>query len=490
MSRVTSLFYASRRMGLAALLTLGGCATFSPDGGMSAVSEAARADLGKDVVKVSDDTMAAGADARVQQLLKKPLNANSAVQLALLSNKGLQAAYNALGISEAQFVQASLPPNPVFSVFRLGGGMELEIERRIVADLLALMTLPARRDIAETKFRTAQLRAIAATLKLAADTRRQYVRAVAANQQVGYLVEAKGSADTAAELAKRLGETGAMNKLDQSREYAFYAELSAQLAKARLQQRLEKERLTRLMGLWGQEVNYALPSSLPALPKAVKASPRIEAQALERRVDLKLARGDLDLLAKQLGLTKATRFVNALALAGISNFDRRKTASVDPATGVVDYSKEKTSRRGLELDFEVPIYDFGEARSREAEETYMQAVNRLAEKAIAIRSEAREAYLAYRGSYDIARNYQGQVLPLRQVIQDESLLHYNGMLIDVFQLIQDGRARILSNVAAIDARRDFWIADADLKAALIGGGMDAGGSADAMAAPAPVSGND
>jgi outer membrane protein TolC len=468
------------------IVALGGCATFTPDGGMSTVAEAARADLGKDVIKVSDDTAATDAEARTRQLLKKPLSGDGAVQVALLSNKGLQAAYNDLGISEAQFVQASLPPNPGFTAYRLGGDFELEIERRIVADLLALATLPTRKEIAETKFQAAQLHAVAATLKLAAATRRQYIRAVAANQQVGYLASAKASAETTSDLAKRLGESGAMNKLDQGREYAFYAELSAQLAKARLQQKLEKERLTRLMGLWGQDVDYVLPAALPALPKALKSPPRIEAEAIERRVDLKIARNDLDALAKQLGLTKGTRFINVLALQGISNFDRLKTASVDPTTGTIDYSKEKISRRGLELDLEVPIYDFGEARTREAQETYMQAVNRLAEKAIGIRSEAREAYLAYRGAYDIARQYQSQVVPLRQAIQDESLLHYNGMLIDVFQLVQDARARILSNGAAIDAKRDFWIADTDLKAALIGGGM-AGGDTGAPSAGATAS---
>ena len=44
------------------------------------------------------------------------------------------------------------------------------------------------------------------------------------------------------------------------------------------------------------------------------------------------------------------------------------------------------------------------------------------------------------------------------------------MLVDVTRLIVDARARILSNIDAINARRDFWIAATDLKAALVGGG--------------------
>jgi outer membrane protein TolC len=140
---------------------------------------------------------------------------------------------------------------------------------------------------------------------------------------------------------------------------------------------------------------------------------------------------------------------------------------------------ERESRRlkTLELEIEIPIYDFGQSRVVAAEQTYMQAANKLAEKAVNIRSEAREAYTAYRGNYDIARLYQSQVLPLRKIIQDEALLQYSGMLIDVTQLLVDARGRVLSNSAAINARRDFWIANTDLRHAIIGGGVGGGGGA-------------
>jgi outer membrane protein TolC len=131
-------------------------------------------------------------------------------------------------------------------------------------------------------------------------------------------------------------------------------------------------------------------------------------------------------------------------------------------------------RRGLEVEFTIPIFDFGAVGVRNAQETYMAAANRLAERAVNVRSEAREAYARYRGHYDLARHYQSRVLPLQKRIQDEALLQYSGMLVDVSQLILDARARILSNVDAINARRDFWIAATDLKAALVGGGS--GGS--------------
>jgi len=62
------------------------------------------------------------------------------------------------------------------------------------------------------------------------------------------------------------------------------------------------------------------------------------------------------------------------------------------------------------------------------------------------------------------------------------LLQYNGMLIDVTQLIADARGRMMSQVAAVNAKRDFFIADVDFKHALIGGGVS-GAAASAGAAP-------
>ncbi len=459
---------------------LGGC-QFSSDGGVSTARSLATAELGKDVVKIATEADADSASFRVRALLKKPLSADAAVQIALLNNRGLQASFNELGIAEARMVADSLPPNPKFGLSRLGGDLDLEIERQVALNILAILTLPARAEVAADRFRGAQLKAAESVFKLAADTRRQYYRAVAANQQVGYLSQARETAEATSELVKRLGESGALNKLEQAREHALYVEIGAQLAKARLQQKLERERLVRQMGLWGADIAFKLPSSLPALPARLASAKDLEGQALRKRVDLQIARGDLDLTAKELGLTNVTRFVNDIDLVGTSNFERSKPS--DPAG-----EKSIVNRAGLGLEFEIPLYDFGQTKVVRAEETYLQAANRLAEKAITVRSEVREAYAGYRGNHDLARYFQTQVLPLRKIIQDESLLQYSGMLIDVTTLIVDARARILSNAQAIEARRDFWIADVDFKHAVIGGGLGGGGGGGTAVAQAEAGG--
>lgn len=471
--------------GIATTILLGGCISFSPDAGLAPAKSVAYTELGKDVVKISSEADAVGIQQRVEDLLRRPLTPDSAVQIALLKNRGLQAAFNDLGVSEADYVQTSLPPNPTVSLSRLGGSLELEVERQILIGLFELATLPARTAIAEQRFRAAQFRTAEAVLRLAAETRREYYRAIAANQQVTFMQQALGTAETASELAKQLGESGALNKLEQAREHAFYQELGAQLARARIEQKVARERLTRQLGLWGRDIDFRLPSSLPPVPARIASAQDIERRALERRVDLQALRHDLNATAGQLGLTNATRLVSDIELAGTSNYERLKSFTPGEDGGI-EVERETLKRRGFEVEFTIPIFDFGAVGVRNAQETYMAAANRLAERAVNVRSEAREAYLRYRGNYDLARHYQGRVLPLQKRIQDEATLQYSGMLVDVSQLIIDARTRILSNVDAINARRDFWIAATDLKAALVGGGAGTGaaGGGETVAAAA------
>lgn len=446
-----------RALAIASALLLSACKTFSPDGGMSAVASVAGGGLDKSVVRINSAEDASLAQSEVARLLHGPLSADAAVQVALLNNAGLQAAYNRLGVAEAVMVQMSRPPLPSFSYDWVKTSIELDIERQIVASLLALATWPARSKLAGVRFEQAELIAAEETLRLAVETRRAYIGAVAARQILTALVTAKDSAEASAELADKLLQTGAVNKLDHARRQVFATEMAAQVTAARQQAAAAQERLTRLMGLWGTDLAGLLPNTLPKLPRKSRSLAAVEQEAMDRRVDLAVARLEVEALARSFGLTRKTRLINVFDAAGISKTQK-------------DKGEPKADGGGFNIAFEVPLYDFGRARVREAEQRYLEAVNALAEKAVNARSEARQAFGAYKATYTVAAQYEGEVLPLRETISAETELQFNAMQVDAFALLEAARAKAQAKVASIEAKRNFWLASTDLSAAVLGGG--------------------
>src|SRR5262245_16071464 len=199
-------------LAIASALLLSACKSLSPDGGMTTVAAVAGDGLNKNIVKISSTEEAALARNEVSQLLRAPISADAAVQIALLNNAGLQAAHNGLGLGEAIAVQASRPPLPRFSYDWVKTSIELDIERQIVASILSLATWPSRSKLAGVRFEQAQFKAAEETLRLAAETRRAYIRAVAARQILAALNAAKTSAASAADLSQSPTPKGAVNK--------------------------------------------------------------------------------------------------------------------------------------------------------------------------------------------------------------------------------------------------------------------------------------
>jgi outer membrane protein TolC len=445
-----------------------------PTAGFTTVTARAESVTGKKTVWVQSSEEARGVSERVKGLVqKKTIGPDVAVQVALLNNKGLQAAYAEIGLSAADVWQESMLVNPTISVGMIGVDPVRTIEGAVISNILALATRQRRVAVSDARFRQAQLRAAEETLRLAADTRRAWINAVSAWESVSYLNQAQAAADAASELAQKLGETGAFTKTGQAREHVFYAEIVGQAAEARLAARTAKEELTRLMGLWGPDVDYSVPNALPGLPKGAKAKRAIEVEALRNRVDLEIAKLELEALAKSYGLTEATRYVTDLEL--LSGVEVEREESEEGGT-------ETSTSPILELEFVIPIFDTGKARMRKAELAYMQAANRMAEKAVNVRSEARSAYDSYRSTYDIARHYRNSVVPLRTKIEAESVLTYNGMITNTFELLADTRAKISAIMLSLNAKRNFWLADVNLGTAVHGGGGSSPPGGDAPAA--------
>lgn len=253
---------------------------------------------------------------------------------------------------------------------------------------------------------------------LSAQVRKAWARAVAAAQVARLLASAKESAEAGGELARRMARAGNWSKLQQAREQLLLADAAAQLARAQQAAFSEREKLIVAMGLWGAQTGFTLPDRLPDFPAQPQELPDVESRVLQQRLDLQLASAQ--------------------------------------------WARSRAARREPGAD---ALWDA------------MRDAARVRELAVKARSEAREAYNAYRSSYDLARHYQAEVLPLYQFVNDETLLRYNGMLASVFELLAEARAQAQAAGSAVEAQRDFWLADADLQTVLAGAPLDASSSA-------------
>ncbi len=437
-----------------ALLALAGCASLSPDGNSSEVQQ-----LTAGKTAGASVTWGANADelrSVVAELLQAPLGAQAAVRLALLNNPALQGSLATLGISDAQRVQAGRAPNPHIALGRFTEGDKLEIERVLRFDVLGLLSLPWKARWQGQQHELALLQAAQEVIRLAADTRKAWINAVAAQQSVQYLSDVRDAAQAGAELARRMAGVGNWSRLQQAREQVFLADATVQLARARQAAFSEREKLTRLMGLWGTQTQFTLEPRLPDLPAQASEMQDVEAQALRERLDVRSAVAESGYVAESLGFVKATGYLNGLTLGYTRN------TTFDNAAGTQD------SKRGWEVELPLPLFDWGGARNARAQGVYLQSAARVRDVAVRARSEAREAWHGYRTAYDLARHYRDEVVPLRKFISDEVLLRYNGMQISVWELLGDMRQQVMSVNNALDAQRDFWLAEADLQTTLTG----------------------
>lgn len=445
----------SKRLALLGLATLvlTGCATFSKDGGLNSVQQVTKDRINKDIVWVHNDQEQIAVTQRVDELLKNLLTADNAVQVALLNNKKLQATFYELGISEASLVQASQLPNPTFSMLEASHHGDFKIEQSLTFNIFSLVTAPLAKEIEQHRFEQTKKQVTLEVLSLASETRKAYFNAIAAEQTATYMEQVRLAAEASSDLAQKMVKAGNFSSSDQARQLVFHAEAAAQQARAKQSAVSAREQLIRLLGVNSDQTAFKLPDHLPDIPATPSAEPDIEAVAMQQRLDLQAIKQDVDALAKNLGLTKTTRFINVLDFG---------------PTRVLEGRRSDPYKNGFNISFELPIFDFGTAKVAKAEAIYMQAVNQAAEAATNARSEVRESYFNYRTSYDLAKSYRDDIVPLRKRISDDNLLRYNGMLVSVFELLTDAQSQILSINGYIQALRDFWVAQTNLDMALIG----------------------
>ena len=451
----------------AAIVVLAGCASVNIDDTLAETNNANSTFTGGKLELSRTDAQRQARSKLSGELLAKPLGMDDAVQLALTNSPAVQTLLAQSWADMAQASQNGRIANPLFTFERITFGSELEIGRLLSFGLLDLLTLPRRMGIAQGQVAQARVQLSSSVIDQVTQVRQAWVRAVAAQQLLQYANQVNASAQASAELARRMQQVGNFSKLQRARQQAFYADSVAQLASSQHAATAAREELTRLLGLTDEQAGQLkLLERLPDLPKEARQSASVSATATEQRLDVQLARMQLDAAGKSQGLNLITSLVDV-------ELGIRRDTVFDNAEGT------STPRKGYELGIRLPIFDWGSAKRDAMNAQSLAAANRYEGTVRGASSQLRESYSAYRTAYDVAKHYRDEIVPLRKAMADENTLLYNGMFISVFELLADMRDQVSSVTAAINAGQQFWLADAALAASMTGKPISS-----AMSAPA------
>lgn len=403
----------------------------------------------------------------IEPLLQTNLTAQTAVTIALLNNRSLQAEFGEIGISQAELAQATRLKNiELFGSWRFPGQPPslLDAEYSAAGDLLDLLTLPARKKIAARNLEETKLRVANRVLELAGETQVAFYT-LQANEEIAARLEVIAAVNAAAaELAQRQFDAGNINELELQNQQASAAQAQLDGMQAQAQARAGRERLNRLLGLAGEPTKWQVAGELSGVREIELPLENLEALAVKQRLDLAVARSQAEAIAAALRLKKTTRFFPAVRVG-------------------VDTERSPDGQRvtGPTLGLELPLFDQGQPAVARLVAQQQQAQNNYAALENNVRSEVRQAGDTLLATRAVAEHYAKTLLPQRQKILRETLRHYNAMQKSSYELLAAKEREQIAERGYVEALRDYWIARTELEHAV-------GGRLSGETSPLPVGG--
>ncbi|MEO7412713.1 MAG: TolC family protein, partial [Opitutaceae bacterium] len=247
-------------------------------------------------------------------------------------------------------------------------------------------------------------------------------------------------------------DAGNINRLELATVQVSAQEAKLEMSRTEAQAGIDREKLNRLLGLSGSQTNWTLAAELPELPEHEMDFSQLEEAALDQRLDLAAAKAQVALAERALALKRNTRFLPASVRVGAET-ERE-----------VDGSRVT----GPTLELGLPIFDQGQAELARLSAEHRRAVANYEGLANEVRSEVRELRDTLRAAHAASEFYNSTLLPQRRLLLQETLLHYNAMQKSNYELLAAKERLLVVEREAIEARRDYWIARAQLERAFGG----------------------
>jgi outer membrane protein TolC len=414
----------------------------------------------------SADALSIPADiaAQQQRLLATELSLAHALELGFLRNSQLQQAYWQLVQADAKQVQQSQLPWPSFRWHRLKEETGYSTELGLSSSILRLLSLPLQRELAQQDYSIAQLELAQHVSRYVQQVQLAWYDAVAAQQQLDHSEQLYRAMQASATIAKRMREIGNASQLEWLAHQTELAELALMRLQAQQLSATTMATLKQVLGVW-PDTPLQLPRQLPALPSAIApVDPKaLIAAAQQQRFDLALERHRLARQATVLGLSGHAKRLSMLNLS-------------------IEANLQHQAEQSLGLDLALP--EASDAIARQAQAAFRQQQWRLYMQYQHAQHQVQQALSTQQHQLQVALLYQQQLMPLAQQTTDETLLRYNGMLVGVFDLMQQAKQQWLLAQQSIGAARDYWHADTRLAMTMLGAPQDLPSSASTASTPA------
>src|SRR5580692_6191970 len=427
------------------------------EGAFQSVQQSVQERSGKTVRWEKDQAAHEQALQDARQLLRKPLTVDVAVQIALLNNRSLQATFEEIGLSAADLIEAATFPNPRFDLairFPNKPPSGTYVDYGAAIDFLSIIMIPLKKQVAKVQLEAAALRVADATLELVSQVKSAFYSLQASQQLLSRFQVIVDTNVASLDLAQRQHEAGNVTNLALAQQRESYSRSRLDVASTEAEIRRDRERLNRLLGLWGADTDWQIAGELPEVPSSDFPMRGLERLAISQRLDLQADYLQVTGQVTNLGLTKSFRLVGAL------DFGVNSERETDAQT-----------RTGPTFAIELPIFNQGQARIARSEAALRQAQDKFEALAVDVRSQIRELRDELTSKREIARFYRDELLPGERRILKESLTQYNAMEIQNFELFSTKAEEARTEREYLEAVRDYWISRAELERA-VGGNLN------------------
>ncbi len=382
------------------------------------------------------------------------LSVSEALQRAVATDPGLQAALARVRVAMADADQARLLPNPILSLvlkFPEGGG-GTQIEATLTAEIVRMLQAPRRADAADDRMRRAAADSVTVALALVAEVQERYAGAQALDELLPVLEERLGLLDRLIRIARARLAPGEGTRSDVTILEAQRVELEVEIAEARLQQREERLRLARLIGEPSGPASWSLDPWEGRESPSVPESQWIEA-ALAHRPEVQSVAWELAALGDDLALARLFPW--------------------EPGAAGVEAERDGDWAVGPAVDIPIPVFDMGQAQRARATAEQIEARHDLARARRAVVEEVRVAYQALEANRANLRRIRAELIPLQQQRRQHAENAYLAGITDATEFFlaeQDLRA---AQAKAVTVERQASIALVRLQRAAGGPGVAA-----------------